>query len=257
MRPRRAGAGDPPLVLIATPVKDAAEYLDAYFQLLGRLTYPARRLSLAFLESDSEDGTFAALEGRLSRLRRRYRRAGLWKRDFGYRIPPGALRWDEGIQPERRSVLARSRNHLLARGLADEDWVLWLDVDVIDAPADVLEQLLATGKEIVQPNCVLLPGGPTFDRNAWRDHGRLHLDDLRDEGDLVPLDTVGGTMLLVRAELHREGLIFPTFPYGVGHPLARPGRGEVETEGLGILAHDMGYSCWGMPNLEIRHRYVY
>jgi hypothetical protein len=257
MRPRRAGAGEPPLVLIATPVKDAAEYLDAYFQLLGRLTYPARRLSLAFLESDSEDGTFAALEGRLSRLRRRYRRAGLWKRDFGYRIPPGVLRRDEEIQPERRSVLARSRNHLLARGLADEDWVLWLDVDVIDAPADVLEQLLATGKEIVQPNCVLLPGGPTFDRNAWRDHGRLHLDDLRDEGDLVPLDTVGGTMLLVRADLHREGLVFPTFPYGVGHPLARPGRGEVETEGLGILAHDMGYSCWGMPNLEIRHRYVY
>jgi peptide chain release factor subunit 1 len=31
----------------------------------------------------------------------------------------------------------------------------------------------------------------------------------------------------------------------------------VETEGLGILAHDMGYECWGMPNLEVRHRYPY
>jgi hypothetical protein len=29
--------------------------------------------------------------------------------------------------------------------------------------------------------------------------------------------------------------------------------GEVETEGLGLMAHDMGYTCWGMPNLEIVH----
>jgi peptide chain release factor subunit 1 len=152
-------------------------------------------------------------------------------------------------------VLAKSRNHLLVRGLVDEDWVLWVDVDMVDAPADVLEQLLAAGKDIVQPNCVLLPGGPTFDRNGWRDHGRLHLDDLREEGDLVPLHTVGGTMLLVRADLHRDGLVFPPVPYGLGHPLARPGRGEVETEGLGILAHDMGYTCWGMPSLEVRHRF--
>jgi hypothetical protein len=27
--------------------------------------------------------------------------------------------------------------------------------------------------------------------------------------------------------------------------------GEIETEGLGVLASDMGYECWGMPNLEI------
>ena len=29
--------------------------------------------------------------------------------------------------------------------------------------------------------------------------------------------------------------------------------GEVETEGLGLMARDMGYECWGMPNLEIVH----
>ncbi len=30
--------------------------------------------------------------------------------------------------------------------------------------------------------------------------------------------------------------------------------GEIETEGLGIMAHDMGHACWGMPNLEILHK---
>jgi hypothetical protein len=249
MRTRQA-----PLVLIATPVKDAEAYLETYVALLLRLSYPRRRLSLALLESDSRDGTFAELERLLPQLRRRYRRAGLWKHDFGYLVPPEVSRHEESIQPERRAVLARSRNELLARGLEDEDWVLWLDVDLIDAPRDVIQQLLATGKEIVQPHCVLFPGGPTFDLNGWRDHGRLHLEDMRGEGDLVPLHAVGGTMLLVRADLHRAGLVFPEEPYGLGHPLARPGRGEVETEGLGILAHDMGYSCWGMPNLEVRQR---
>lgn len=29
--------------------------------------------------------------------------------------------------------------------------------------------------------------------------------------------------------------------------------GEIETEGLGMMAYDMGYECWGMPNLEIKH----
>jgi len=34
----------------------------------------------------------------------------------------------------------------------------------------------------------------------------------------------------------------------------KPFRGEIETEGLGIMAHDMGYECWGLPNLEVIHR---
>ena len=150
-------------------------------------------------------------------------------------------------------MLARSRNYLLSRALQDESWVLWLDVDVIAFPADLIERLLATGRDIVQPHCVLEYGGRTFDQNAWRDRGRLHLDALRGEGDLVPLDTVGGTVLLIWADVHREGLMFPTFPYGRANPLIRDG-GEVETEGLGIMARDMGYQCWGMPRLEVIHR---
>ena len=69
--------------------------------------------------------------------------------------------------------------------------------------------------------------------------------------------------LLVRADIHREGLVFPAFLYGAGNPRARTGRqrgferhraGEIETEGLGLMARDMGYRCWGMPHLEVIHR---
>ena len=250
-------------VLILTPVKDAARALDGYFAALERLSYPRELISLGFGEGDSRDGTYELLTGRVASLRGPYRRVGVWKRDFGFRIPAHVPRWSPEIQAERRAVIARSRNHLLSRGLDDEDWVLWIDADVIGYPADIIERLLAAGRDIVHPHCLIQLGhepARTFDLNAWRDHARLHMDDLRDEGDLVPLDAVGGTMLLVRADAHRDGLVFPPFPYGRPHPRRRQGQpffradgGEIETEGFGLMAGDMGYQCWGMPNLEIWH----
>jgi Anp1 len=240
-------------VLILTPVKDAAPFLDQYVQLLEALTYPRHLLSLGMLESDSVDDTFGRLQRKLSRLERSMRRVELWKRDFGYRIRAGTHRGSAQVQLMRRSILARSRNHLLSRALDDERWVLWIDVDVIEYPPDIVERLLATGKSIVHPHCVLDYGGPTFDRNAWRAHGSIHMDALRGEGDLVKLDAVGGTILLIDADIHRDGLVFPSFPYGRANPAARPGHAEQDTEGLGLMAGDMGHQCWGMPNLEIRH----
>jgi len=113
----------------------------------------------------------------------------------------------------------------------------------------------------VHPHCVHQYGGETFDLNAWREDGRIHMQDLRHADGPVRLDAVGGTMLLVRADLHRDGLIFPPFFYGGGsrairsrHPLVGKGAGELETEGFGIMAQDMGHQCWGLPNLEILHR---
>ncbi|MFN0120822.1 MAG: hypothetical protein ACKV2V_10000 [Blastocatellia bacterium] len=257
-------------ILILTPVKNAAPFLDRYFELLCRLSWPRRQLSIAFLESDSADDTYQRLENEMPRLRQAFRAAHLFQRSWGFRIPPDQPRWAPEIQLRRREIIARGRNYLLARALDDEDRVLWLDVDLVDYPPDVIEKLLATGKDIVQPHCVNHETGKTFDLNAWRDNGKRHMDDLRGEGELVRLHAVGGTMLLVRADLHREGLVFPPFLYGRRHPLIRDNNqmvryrelgklwrgehtGEIETEGLGMMAHDMGYECWGMPNLEIRH----
>lgn len=241
-------------VLILTPLKDAADCVDGYGERLLRLTYPHAAISLGMLESDSADGTFAAMERWLPALQAQFRRTRLWKRDFGFRLPPGVPRWEPSFQVERRTVLAKSRNHLLFRALDDEDWVLWLDVDVIEYPPNLVERLLATGREIVQPHCVLDYGGPTFDQNGWIDQGRYHMDALRGGPELVELHAVGGTVLLVRADIHRDGLVFPAFLYGRENSRIRQDRGELETEGLGMMAYDMGHRCWGMPNFEVRHR---
>lgn len=252
--------GAAPTVLVLTPVKDAADCLDGYFAALRGLEHPPERISLGLLESDSTDDTYARLQERRDELRRRYRRVSLVKHDYGFRIPPGVPRWAPPLQIPRRGVLAKSRNRLLFHALRDEEWVLWLDVDVVGYPPDVVARLIATGGGIVTPHCVTRPGGPTFDLNAWRDGGRVTMGDLRGGPDLVRLDAVGATMLLVRADLHREGLVFPTYLYGRRSPFLRDphpwtygGVGEIETEGLGLMAKDMGHECWGMPNLEVVH----
>ncbi|HKB64616.1 MAG TPA: hypothetical protein VKC61_02095 [Pyrinomonadaceae bacterium] len=243
-------------IVILTPVKDAARHLNTYLKGLFSLSYPRHLLSVAFLESDSVDDTHELFAQRIGEFEATFRRVALYKKDFGYPSPTSHPRWASHLQLKRRTVLAKSRNHLLFRALDDEDWVLWLDVDVIEYPPDIIERLLATGKDIVQPHCVCEYGGRSFDTNAWRDHGTLHLDDLRSEGEVVPLDSVGGTMLLVRADVHRDGLLFPAFPYGIQNLRIRTDNlwmGEIETEGFGIMAHDLGVQCWGLPNLEIKH----
>lgn len=248
-----------PSVLILTPMKQATRHLERFFANLAKLDQQPAGISLGFLVSDSPDGTADQVRRSLPALEERYRRVTLVERDFGFTVPPGLDRWSPAIQAPRRAILAKSRNHLLFHALDDEEWVLWIDVDVAEYPSNVLTVMLETGKSIVHPHCVVARGGRSFDGNAWRNKGTVKMDSLRGR-ELVRLDSVGGTMLLVRADLHRDGLIFPAFPFGAGSTYAREGNavtgrlgGELETEGLALMAKAMGHEVWGMPDLEIVH----
>jgi hypothetical protein len=77
------------------------------------------------------------------------------------------------------------------------------------------------------------------DPDYW---GRLLMSDLR-HSEQVPLDAVGGTMLLVDAGLHRAGFRFPEIPY----------EGLIETEGFGALSRDLGVRPIGLPRVEVVH----
>lgn len=267
-------------ILILTPVKNAEKNIECYFNNICKLSYPHKNISIGFLESDSTDHTVSVLEQHIEKYKNNFKHISFFKKNYNFIIPEGTPRWAGNLQLKRREVLAKSRNQLLFRALKDQDWVLWLDVDVIEYPADIIGQLLSTKKEIVHPNCVLEYGGNSYDQNAWRDKKKYQLHNLRKQGDLVELHAVGGTMLLIKADIHRDGLIFPPYLYGKANKrvrknnfwfanwkecltefyripkmlLTKTHQGEIETEGLAIMANDMGYKCWGMPNLEIKHR---
>ena len=60
----------------------------------------------------------------------------------------------------------------------------------------------------------------------------------RDARKTMKLDGVGGTALMVKADVHRDGAMFPPFVFY--HLL--------ETEGFAKMARRLGYECWGLPN---------
>ena len=259
---RSVGDSHQPRVLVLTPMKNTSAHLARYVRLLEALDYPREALSLCILEGDSTDDTWGRLQAMRSRFELRCSRVELFKHDDGTRIE--GPRWAPAVQRVRRAAIARARNRLLSLGLRDETWVLWLDADLLQYPPALLAELLGAGKDIVVPHCLNEDGG-TFDRNTFifspdrgtaerpeymldglyqppSGRGRSYLGACRGQS-LVPVDGVGGTALLVRADLHRDGLVFPAWPH----------RGYIETEGLAMAARDMGLTCWGMPDLEIVH----
>ncbi|KAH8692615.1 alpha-1,6 mannosyltransferase subunit [Talaromyces proteolyticus] len=186
-------------------------------------------------------------------------------------------------QKLRRESMSRARNSLLFTTLGPAtSWVLWLDADIVETPPTLIEDLTKHDKPVIVPNCFQryfnedtkqMDVRP-YDFNSWRDSdtaldmaAKMGPDEILLEGysDMatfralmaymasgledadphqeVELDGVGGTALLVKADVHRDGAMFPAFPFY--HLL--------ETEGFAKMARRLGYTCWGLPDYFVYH----
>ena len=146
-------------ILILTPLKDAAPYLSKFFELIADLTYPHHLIDLAFLVSDSTDDTLAVLASELDRIQGRpdkipFRSATIVEKDFGFSLPQSVEdRHSFEAQGPRRKAMGRARNYLLSVSLKPEhSWVYWRDVDIIDSPQKILEDLIAHNRDILVPS---------------------------------------------------------------------------------------------------------
>lgn len=186
-------------------------------------------------------------------------------------------------QKARRAAMSRARNSLLFTTIGPStSWVLWLDSDIVETPRTLIQDLASHDKSIIVPNCfqryydeskneeAIRP----YDYNSWQDSAmarrlaaQMGKDDIILEGyaemptyrtlmamvadkgsggdprQVIPLDGVGGTALLVKAEVHRDGAMFPPFPF----------YNLIETEGFAKMAKRLGYKSWGLPNYLIYH----
>ncbi|EPE06315.1 mannan polymerase complexes mnn9 subunit [Ophiostoma piceae UAMH 11346] len=184
-------------------------------------------------------------------------------------------------QKARRAAMAKARNSLLFTTLGPStSWVLWLDSDIVETPPTLIQDLASHDKAIVAPNCFQRYINPDtnklderpYDYNNWQDSpaaqdlaNKMGPEDILLEGyaDMatyrslmtymakpgeseqqeVPLDGVGGTALLVKAEVHRDGAMFPAFPF----------YHLIETEGFARMAKRLGWSATGLPNYKVYH----
>lgn len=253
-------------IAVLVPVRDAEEHVVPFLAAMRGQDFPTHKIKLVFCEGDSQDGSWERLQAAVESHRTHFREIVLLRHEVGTEIDR-RKRTRPRTQRSRRSGIAKVRNHLIANGLdQSDDWALWIDIDVWKFPKDIICTLLGAGHRIVVPNCVLAPGGHSFDMNSFvttrpeRDHryyrmvvggiyqppidfpGRLHLSDVR-HLEKIDLHGVGGTMLLVDAALHRGGLNFPEKPY----------KDLIETEAFGLLARDLGVTPVGLPRVEIQH----
>ncbi|KAK4238303.1 hypothetical protein C8A03DRAFT_43947 [Achaetomium macrosporum] len=184
-------------------------------------------------------------------------------------------------QKIRRAAMAKSRNSLLFSTLGPStSWVFWLDADVVETPPSIIQDLARHDKPVVAPNCFQrywnaekkeMDERP-YDFNNWQDSPnaqelakQMGPDDIllegyaematfrslmaymhRDDGhrhEEVPLDGVGGAALLVKADVHRDGAMFPAFPF----------YHLIETEGFAKMAKRLGWQPVGLPNYKVYH----
>ena len=182
-------------------------------------------------------------------------------------------------QKARREVMAKARNSLLFTTLGPStSWVLWLDSDIIETPPTLIQDLAAYDQPLIVPNCFQryydeenkrMAERP-YDFNSWQDSdiaqklaAQMGPDEILVEGyaematyralmaymvtdppqnTMVPLDGVGGTALLVKADVHRDGAMFPPFPF----------YHLIETEGFAKMAKRLGWQAYGLPNYKVR-----
>lgn len=185
-------------------------------------------------------------------------------------------------QKARRAAMAKARNSLLFTTLGPStSWVLWLDSDIIETPHSLIQDLASYDRPVIVPNCFQRYyddqkkawSERAYDFNSWQDSEtalkmaeKMDADDILVEGyaevatyralmaymatdkpedkhSVVPLDGVGGTALMVRADVHRDGAMFP--PFAFYH--------LIETEGFAKMAKRLGWQPWGLPNYRVCH----
>lgn len=155
-------------------------------------------------------------------------------------------------QAVRRAAMAKARNSLLFTTLGPTtSWVLWLDGDIVETPHSIIQDLALHDKPIITPNCyqryyndekASMDTRP-YDFNSWVDSEeakelakKMGKDEILLEGYAematyrtlmayvpdkitgemhteIALDGVGGTALLVKADVHRDGAMFPPFAF--------------------------------------------
>ncbi|KAG0034881.1 hypothetical protein BGZ82_005571 [Podila clonocystis] len=214
-------------VLILTLVQNSKSwghgrsFLD-FMSIVQGFDYPMSNINLGVLASDEKE--FEAIVEYIKQLPSDKKnffphiRVILREKDTGVSREG---RKDDNAQRDRRRLIARMRNYLLYSTLRDEDSVLWIDSDMVRVPNDLLRRMVDAGKDIITTAT-------------------------------SELDSVGGTVLFVRGEVHREGVAFTT-NYVIGAGWKHEGYDGIESEGLCYVAGFLYYKCWGMPHAITEH----
>ncbi|KAG0092999.1 hypothetical protein BGZ93_007272 [Podila epicladia] len=261
-------------VLVLTLVRDRKSWgqgrkVSDFMNIVQGFDYPMANMNIGILASDKKE--FNAIVNYIKQMSGDMTNFFPQIRVILREMDTGSISREErkadNAQRDRRRLIARLRNYLLYSTLRDEDSVLWIDSDMVMVPNKLLQRMIDSGKDVLTTATRYGPNGPFIDLNAWvGERIKPNADQqavIEKGGIFVPqpksvkytheldeefgeLDSVGGTVLFVRSEVHREGAAFTT-NYVIGAGWKYEGYDGIESEGLCYVAGFLGYKCWGMP----------
>lgn len=272
-------------VLILSPM---SKFYPEYWANLAKLTYPREAIELGFIlpRSSAGDEALKTLEKHIKLIQTgpkedRFAKITILRQDNdGLKSQLEKDRHALNVQKERRRSMAIARNSLVFTAISPyTSWVLWLDSDIIESPASLLQDMISHNKPVISANVYqryiddknqanIRP----YDFNNWVEstEGLKIAEGMRDDeiivegyaeiatyrplmahfydknGDVnteMQLDGVGGGAVMVKADVHRDGAMFPPFPF----------YHLIETEGFAKMAKRLGYQVFGLPNYLVYH----
>ena len=185
---------------------------------------------------------------------------------------PREGRHSRSYQTARRRAIAKLRNELMFRTLHEEEHVIWVDADIKEFSPGLVQTMLQHSIDNADAGIITAlaehPWFPDYDKNAFAGgrpgpkSSRLADPALAEEelqsqpsfvgqlvqnttdSDIIPLDSVGGTILYMRAGLIRQGLTFPPY-YVIGTRWGHDGWDGIETQGVCYAARSLdGGGCY-------------
>ncbi|AET38270.1 mannosyltransferase complex subunit MNN9 Ecym_2550 [Eremothecium cymbalariae DBVPG len=273
------------IVLILTPMQ---KFHDKYWENLLSLTYPRKLTQLGFIIPRTPTGDVAMkrLEDAVKKVQsgkenQRFLKITILRQDSqSFNKLDEKERHAFNVQKERRAAMALARNELVFSTIGPStSWILWLDADIVETPATVIQDMAAHDKAILAANVFqryiddqnqenIRP----YDFNNWQESqtGLEIAASMKDDEIIVEsyheivtyrplmaklydpngspsaemsLDGVGGGCTLVKAQVHRDGAMFPNFPF----------YHLIETEGFAHMAKRLNYEVFGLPNYLVYH----
>lgn len=212
--------------MIGVPIKDSGVWLPRFLTQLEKLEDVSR---IVFSYAPSRDPTLHLLKQ--------------WENETKHSTEiilepamPGPL-----SAAEIAAVYKDFQDMLGEKGWKDETHFLLLDADIMEVPDDLIQRLMAHGKDIIAPFVYVDRATPRqfFDVHCFRLYGyRFHPFSPPDpyDGEPFEVDSVGSCYLV-------EHDVFKLIDYANPHPHIRFCEKAIEE----------GYEVWADPGTEILH----
>lgn len=214
-------------VLVATPVKNASKWIGRYLSQIKQFNCRNCKVHFAFLEGNSSDDTYDKL------LKFSESRRDVWLQKRNVKTK------------KRFRRLAFLRNYIVDNALKREDYVLWIDSDIIKTPPNLLNVLIQDNYDIVAPIVLIEHKMQFYDTHAFRYKGKnfRHLRPYCEAPELkkkVPFQVSSvGTCYLVNRKIYEANTRY----------------GDKGSEQISFCkeSRKKGFRIWVDPRIKVYH----